>query len=475
MAKKFSQTFWVANSVELLERLAYYAVFVALTIYLSNVWGFSDGEAGIISGVFSALLYLLPTFAGAYADKIGFRSSIILAFSLLTVGYFGLSIVPTMLESSGLVNYGYGNGNDSIFSSFLVEKGRVEYNTQTVFNGLENSMLQWTIVPILLLIVVGGAFIKAVISGTIARETTSENRARGFSLFYMMINIGSFTGKAVVDPIRKALGDNGLVYLNYFSASMTFLALIAVYFFYKSVQTHGQGKSFSELWKALIKLCSNVRLFVLILIVSGFWIVYQQMYATMPKYVLRMIGEGASPAWYANINPLIVFIFVNIITSFMKKKQAIHSMVIGMLIIPVSALIMASGNLIRSGTVPGLHPVAFMMIVGIALQAIAECFISPRYLEYFSLQSPKGEEGLYLGFSQLHSFFSSLIAFISSGFLLEKFCPNPKLFTSQKAYEEATANAHYIWYVFVGIGLISSIALLIYSKVTNSMDKKLSK
>ena len=474
MSKKFSQVFWVANSVELLERLAYYAVFIVLTIYLSNVWGFSDAEAGIISGLFSAFLYLLPAFMGAYADKIGFRSSIILAFSLLTVGYFGLGIIPTLLESSGLVSYGYGNGTDSIFSFTLQQKGWVEYGTQTVFSGLEYSVLRWTIVPILLLLVVGGAFIKAVISGTIARETSSENRARGYALFYMMVNIGAFTGKTVVDPLRKAMGDSGLVYLNYFSASMTFIALIAVYFLYKSAQTQGQGKSFSELWHSLAKVCCNVRLLVLILIVSGFWVVQQQMYATMPKYVLRMIGEGASPAWYANVNPFIVFILVNIVTSIMKKRKAIHSMVIGMFIIPISALVMACGNLIQSDAVLGMHPVAFMMIVGIAIQAIAECFISPRYFEYFSLQSPKGEEGLYLGFSQLHSFFSSLIAFISSGFLLERFCPDPKLFASQEAYAEATANAHYIWYVFVGVGLISSIALLIYSKVTNSMDKKLS-
>lgn len=82
---KFSKPFWVANFVELLERLAYYAVFIVITLYLSNVWGFSDIEAGVIAGLFSAMLYLLPLFAGAYADKIGFRTAIILAFSLLTV------------------------------------------------------------------------------------------------------------------------------------------------------------------------------------------------------------------------------------------------------------------------------------------------------------------------------------------------------------------------------------------------------
>ncbi len=450
MFKNFSKAFWVANSVELLERLAYYAVFIVITLYLSNVWGFTDIEAGLISGTFSACLYLLPTFVGAYADKIGFRSAIMVAFALLTLGYSGLGILPTMLQSAGLVSY----------------------EMTTTFTGLDTSLLRWTIVPVLVLIVIGGSFIKAVISGTVARETSTETRARGFAIFYMMVNIGAFTGKTVVDPLRKSMGDTGLVYLNFFSASMTFLAFIAVFFLYKSVKTEGQGKSFADIGRGLIKVVSNLRLLTLILIVSGFWLIQGQMYATMPKYVIRLIGEDASPGWYANVNPLVVFVLVNFITSFMKKRTALFSMTIGMLIIPFSALVMSFGNQIESDTILGMHPVAFMMIVGIAMQAIAECFISPRFLEYFSHQAPKGEEGLYLGFSHLHSFFSYLFAFGLSGYLLEEFLPNPRKFDSVEAYARATEHAHYIWYVFVGIGLISFIALLIYGTVTRNIDRK---
>lgn len=450
MAQKFSKAFWVANSVELLERLAYYAVFIVITLYLSNVWGFSDIEAGIISGTFSAMLYLLPTFAGAIADKIGFRSSIILAFLLLTLGYGGLGLLPTLLEGAGLV----------------------EYDMQTIFHGLESSSLRWSIVPVLVLIVLGGSFIKAVISGTVARETTSETRAAGYSIFYMMVNIGAFTGKTVVDPLRKSMGDLGLVYLNYFSAVMTLIALIAVFFFYKSSHTEGKGKSFREILTGMWKVMTNARLIILILIISGFWMIQSQMYATMPKYVIRMIGEDASPGWYANVNPLLVFLLVNFITSFMKKRTALTSMTIGMLIIPLSALVMAGGTLIGSDNVMGLHPIAFMMIIGIAMQAVAECFISPRFLEYFSLQSPKGEEGLYLGFSHLHSFFSYLFAFGLSGFLLDKYVPDPKGFETAEAYAKATEHAHYIWFVFVGIGLVSAVALLVYGYITRRIDKK---
>ncbi|MEA4917186.1 MFS transporter [Proteiniphilum sp.] len=453
---RFSKPFWVANFVELLERLAYYAVFIVITLYLSNVWGFSDIEAGVIAGLFSALLYLLPVFAGAISDKIGFRSAIILAFALLTVGYAGLGILPTMLENAGLV----------------------KYDMTTTYTGLNESYLRWSIIAPLILVVLGGSFIKSVISGTVARETTPENRARGYSIFYMMVNIGAFTGKTVVDPLRRTMGDQGLVYLNYFSAAMTLLALIAVYLFYKSAKTEGKGKSFAELGNSLVKVMLNGRLMLLILIVSGFWVIQSQMYATMPKYVIRLIGEGASPGWYANVNPLIVFVCVNFVTSIMKKRSAISSMMIGMFIIPLSALVMSFGTQVGAANILGLHPVAFMMIVGIAMQALAECFISPRYLEYFSLQAPNGEEGLYLGFSHLHSFFSFLLAFGLSGFLLDKYCPDPRLFTNEAgvldsvAYAVATQNAHYIWYVFVGIGTISAVALVIYARITRKIDIK---
>ena len=126
-AKGFTRAFWVSNTVELFERMAYYAVFIVLTIYLSTILGFNDFEASMISGLFSGGLYLLPIFSGAYADKIGFRKSMIIAFSLLSIGYLGLGVLPTLLETAGLVNYG----------------------ATTQFNGLPDSYTRWIIVPVL--------------------------------------------------------------------------------------------------------------------------------------------------------------------------------------------------------------------------------------------------------------------------------------------------------------------------------------
>lgn len=444
---KFPRAFWVANTVELFERAAYYGVFIVITLYLSRIIGFNDIEAAIIAGTFQALLYFLPTFAGAYADKIGFRRSLMLAFGLLTLGYAGMGALPTFFESAGLVEYG----------------------DTTIFNGLDTSVQRYAVIPVMALVVLGGSFIKSVITGTVAKETTAENRARGYSIFYAMVNIGAFSGKTIVKPLREAMGNEGLVWISYFSAVMTLLGLIVVFLMYKSREHSGEGKTIGELWDGFMRVLMNTRLIVLILIITGFWMVQHQMYATMPKYVLRLAGEAASPSWYANVNPLVVFTTVGLVTHFMRKRTALFSMTVGMFIMPVSALFMASGNLMTNDIL-GMHPVAFMMVVGIAFQGFAETFISPRFLEYFSFQAPKGEEGLYLGFSHLHSFISSILGFFISGVLLDRFCPDPRLFASREEWAEAAQNAHYIWYFFVGIALISAIALIIYGKVVKSID-----
>ena len=138
---------------------------------------------------------------------------------------------------------------------------------------------------------------------------------------------------------------------------------------------------------------------------------------------------------------------------------------------PFSALCMACspvlehffGKTILVGGVIHAHPITIMMIIGIIIQALGECFISPRYLEFFSLQAPKGEEGLYLGFSHLYSFFASILGFGLSGYLLAAYCPDPRTLSPEQLVH-AYDNAYMIWYYFACIGLTAGIALLLYGR-----------
>jgi len=427
---KFPKTFWIANLVEFFERAAYYAVFIAITLYLTNVVGFNDIWSAWISGGFSAGLYFLPPFAGAIADKIGFRKGIILAFTLLSIGYFLLGLFPYKL----------------------------------------------IVIPTLVIVMVGGSFIKSIITGTVALTTTEKTRARGYSLFYMVVNIGAFLGKTFAAPMRINIGIKSI---NFFSSTMTILALIIVYFFYRNSEQRGEVKSLKETWAGFVRIVTNLRLITLIIIVTGFWMIQHQLYATMPKYVIRTVGEHAKPEWIANVNPAIVMIFVVLITQLMRKVKAVSSMTIGMFIMPLSALTMALSPVLEAVTgqsvsilgIFTMHPITVMLMLGIVLQGLAECFISPRFLEFFSFQAPKGEEGLYLGFSHMHSFLASLLGFGLSGYLLTEYCPDPRFLTAAEKLH-AYDKAYMIWYYFAAIGVVSAISLVIYNYVTTRIDKK---
>ena len=51
---KFPRTFWTGNAAELFERAAYYGMFITLFRYLNIDIGFTDPQAGWITGLFLA-------------------------------------------------------------------------------------------------------------------------------------------------------------------------------------------------------------------------------------------------------------------------------------------------------------------------------------------------------------------------------------------------------------------------------------
>src|SRR5512133_2966481 len=57
---RYPKNFWIANGVELFERAAYYGTFIALALFLTDVVGFTDVEAGWIGALFASMIYLLP-------------------------------------------------------------------------------------------------------------------------------------------------------------------------------------------------------------------------------------------------------------------------------------------------------------------------------------------------------------------------------------------------------------------------------
>lgn len=454
---RFPTNFWFANLIELFERAAYYGCFIFLAVYLTTRIGFTDRETGWITGAFAFLLYLMPTFMGTLADRVGFKKSLCAAFLLLTLGYGSLGAFPSKPAA----------------------------------------------IVALLFIVCGAGIVKPVVSGTVAICSDDLNRARAFSLFYWAVNIGSFTGKSFVDPIRQAFanaGDSGLFaflkhclgdptaagwelqFVNLYAAGMAFIALIFSLVFYREPEEAGgepkRAKSLGEQARAMGRALTNWRFACLIVITGFFWAIQGQLYATMPKYLFRMVGLSSKPGWIANVNPFVVILCVIPITQMVRKWKAVTSIGVSFLIIPLSALAVALAPALGTQDISlgftTVNPIILAMIVGIFFQGLAECFLSPRYLEFASKQAPPGETGLYMGYAHLNSAFGWLFGFVLSGMLLERWCPDPATLPAglDEAARAATyAHAHYIWFVYTGIGVLGFILLMIFRWVTARVDR----
>jgi dipeptide/tripeptide permease len=340
----------------------------------------------------------------------------------------------------------------------------------------------------LVFIMLGLATVKPVITGTTTRCSDEHNRARAFSLYYLIVNFGAFIGKLMADPVRGMFRDDlagitGLREVNYYAALAALMGLIITLVAYRTKHEPGKGKSFSEILNGLGKVVTNARFMCLIFITAGFWFIQGQLYATMPKYLLRIVSDFAKPGWLANVNPLSVAIFVVPVTYLVRKIRPVSSIGIALLIIPFSALSVAlTPTLVKAGILGdsvnliffSLHPVVLMLVIGISIQGVAECFLSPRYYEFASKQAPKGDEGLYMGYQFLNVAIAWLAAFIVSGHLLEIWCPAPEVVAAMPPELAAHAydHAHYIWYVYAAIGVAAFVALLIFRYVTDRIDRK---
>jgi len=95
--KQYPRTFWVANTLELFERLAWYGFFMLFANYLtgtseSGALEFSQTQKGLIMGVGTAILYFLPVITGAIADNYGFKRVLFISFLIYATAFLLLPL-----------------------------------------------------------------------------------------------------------------------------------------------------------------------------------------------------------------------------------------------------------------------------------------------------------------------------------------------------------------------------------------------
>ena len=441
----FERPFWVANITEIFERLSYYAVFTVIVLYLHENLNFSAEEASSLSGQFGGWVWFLAIFGGTIADKLGFRRALALAYLILSGAYFllGSLAAPWLAPVRGIMS------------------------------------LTTLVTIVLILPALGVAMVKPSVVGTTARASKENVRPLGFSIYYTMVNIGGAAG-----PYTASWVQNHMRIENVFrvAAVSVFLMFFVVLVFFREprkaddapppsiVQT---AKNFSRvlgnyrlvlpiagvaialklasifagfavpwyIWLALfaVALAGFGRFMWFLVIFSGYWVVYWQLFLTLPLFVHDYINPKADTSFMLGTGPIMVIALTVAIGLLTQKIPAFRAVTLGTL---VSAL---------AWTPLIIHPSVPMAYLAVASVALGEIILSPRYYEYVSRLAPPGQQGTYLGFAFMPVGIGSLIGGLVGGKLIHH-------------YGEVTHHPTGMWMIIIGVGVLTALLLWIYDR-----------
>ncbi len=419
--KGFPRTFWIANVMELFERAAYYGMNSVLAVYLTRSVaqggrGFSETDVGLLTSVVYAATYVLPILGGALADRYGYRRMLMVAFSLLAAGYFA----PGVMSSYALV--------------FLA----------------------------LLVMATGAGLFKPIISGTIARTTDETNSAFGFGIYYWMINVGAFLAPLVVSVLK------GFSWKYVFLASCLYTAamLLPTLFLYADPPRPPSTKKLKDVLMGAVDVLGDARFMLMIVIYSGFWILYFQQFGSILWYMgafidrapvsnaitglLHSIGLPWTFVFDAEhvtvIDAGMIILLQVFVSRIVRNRAALGTMITGMAIGGAGFLFLAASQN------------AWMFAAGIAVFAIGEMTAHPKYYSFVGLVAPADRKAVYMGYAFLYGVFGSLLG-ASLGSRLYAYMLKPVIGTA-----DAASQARLFWLLFVAVDVVAVAGLLFFAK-----------
>ena len=446
--QKFPATFWTANTIELFERAAYYAMASFMVIYLKETLGMRPTTATLLNGsILWGLIYFLPILSGTLADKFGYKRSLTLAFFMISLGYFVMGNIQRFWP--GLIGQKAAQA--------------IDYSVPAILG--------------IVLIGIGGSIVKPCIAGTV-QKTAGTRATLGFGIFYMIINIGSISGRGVSYVIRTNLGIPAI--FTYASSIFALIGLAVVLFIYKEPEYVSDGvkdgqkvqkKTLGQAILGIFIVLQNIRFVFFLIVIAMFWFSYIQLYNLVPLF-LRYIDPNAPVELYQLANPVMIVCFQMLITKMVKKWTPVKSIILGAAVVTVGMFLNVLPPLLLADPA---HKVSLLglavpaaglfLIVSIASMATGEMMASPRIYEYLGAIAPKGEEGLYLGYANLPIALASIVGGPIGGSMFEKYIATP-----QK--NGLPVNTVPMWLIITGIGLASMIGLAIYDRLMGKATKK---
>ncbi|MEW5795194.1 MAG: MFS transporter [Candidatus Zixiibacteriota bacterium] len=454
-----SRPFWMVNIMEMFERLAYYGVRVVIPIYIAqadeiNGLHFTQTEKGIIFFWWAVFQSLTPFLSGGFADRYGYKKTIATSIFIKVLGYI---LMATQRE----------------FWPFLIG---------------------------CCVLALGTAIFKPGVQGTMCQSLTKQNSSVGWGTFYMVVNIGGFLGP----PLAHFLYGISWPAVFYGCAGIVSLNLLML-FTYKDPPAGGvqKGDPFHVFWITL-KNIFNLKLLVFILIMSGFWLMFMQLFDMLPNFIVDWVNSSRvvhdlglpdwmlqqnsprspqiSQEWMININSGLIVLAVVLVSYLVSRMRRVTSILMG---IAVSSIGLVLAGFTTSG---------YFCLFGILFFSVGEMLASPKMNEYLGVIAPEGKKGLYMGYANIPNgigwAFGSLFAGhvydnlgdkanLAIDYLQTQFgitgvertdAVNKLMEITGKSAQEVTDllwnvyDPYKLWYQFAAIGIASALGMLLYSR-----------
>ena len=402
----FEPAFWVANFTEIFERVAYYSTSAVLAIYLSEQLHFSSQLTGTLLGIAGFVVYALSILAGALADRFGFRRTLMAAFLILTAGYFLLGSLETVWMEP--LRHAVGD--------------------------------RWLVSLVLLVPALGPGMVKPCVAGTIARASNENVCSLGYSIYYTLVNVGGAIGPLLAWLIRKQLA-LGIPNVFRAAALSVFLMVFVIFAFYKEPRRPGDAQvaTLAESFANMFIVLANSRFVVFLLISSGFYVVFWQIWISVPIFMRRYVDASADVDKILSIEAVTVICFQILATYLTRKLPPVQAIAIGFLITGLAFAAL------------GLHPSMLGLVAMLVVLALGEITQASRYYEYCSRLAPPGQQGVYMGYAFLPIAIGYAIAGPLGGYLVHEF-------------GEVLHEPQRMWWVIVAIGVATALAMWIYDK-----------
>lgn len=364
----FPGSFWLLNTIEAGERLAFYLVWPVVGIYIAQAddpGGLhrSQADRGLAIGCFSFMQVILPIVSGGLADRYGFKLS--LTFSLL-ISAAGYALMAARHS----------------FAFFLVG---------------------------LLLVGAGAAFFKPAIQGALSKLLTRQQSSLGWGIFYWVVNIGAMLGHWL-SPFILLVPHTAAGYQRLFlaCAACCVLSLLLLLLAFRDIPT-GAAKDTSALqvFVATVRNIVEPRLLAWLLIMSAFWMMMYQLWDSQPNFITDWVSSDALArrlpveGWrevgpdgrmrvpqqvLLSLNATLIVLLVVPISHLVRRMRSLTAMLGGMIVV--------TAGMVLAGTTQSV----WLLLTGILFFSLGEMLVGPKKSEYLALIAPAGKKGLYLGY-----------------------------------------------------------------------------